>query len=156
MYQPKCLFASVVWEKWCVWAEGASVRQVFGLFKWKTPATPPAYPSPRQRVDWSRKLCVCFYATSHKVRAAERAQARISKGAGRLPSSQRDNTGRRISHRPSHPWLYSATAGGQGAFTSCFRSCLTGRESRQLCRLSLCIWVCVHACVCGGRSRGVP
>lgn len=46
------------------------------------PFPPPAYPSQRQRVDWNRKLCVCFYSSSHKVRAAERAQAVISKGAG--------------------------------------------------------------------------
>lgn len=84
------------------------VQQVFGLFKWRSP--PPAYPSQRQRVDWSRKLCVCFYSGSHKVQPTERAHAGISKGAGRPPSSQRDIAGRRISYRPSYPWLYSALA----------------------------------------------
>ena len=112
---------------------------------------PPAYPSPRQRVDWSRKLCVCFYSSSHKVGAAERAHAGISKGAGRPPSSERDNAGRRISHRPSHPWLYSATA-------ECFRSCLTGRKAAIVS--SFLLFVCVRVCVCahthGGRGRGVP
>lgn len=37
-------------------------------------------------------------------------------------SSPRDNAGRRISHRPSHPLLYSALAGGQRVFTSAFRA----------------------------------
>lgn len=100
------------------------------------PHPPPAYPSPRQRVDWSRKLCVCFYSSAHKVRAAERAHAGISKGAGRPPSSQRDNTGRRISHRPSHPWLYPATA-------ECFQSCLSGSKAAIVSCLLLCVCVVV-------------
>lgn len=102
----------------------------------------------RQRVDWSRKLCVCFYSSSHKVQPTERAHAGISKGAGRPPSSQRDNAGRRISHRPSYPWLYSAPA-------ECFRSCLTGSKAAIVS--SLCVFVCVRVCVRARTlARGCP
>lgn len=64
---------------------------------------------------------VCFYSSFHEVQMAERAQARISKGKSEA-SSPRDYAGRRISHRPSHPLLYSALAGGQRVFTSAFRA----------------------------------
>lgn len=130
-------------EKWCVFS--FSVQQVFGLFKWRSP--PPAYPSQRQRVDWSRKLCVCFYSSSYKVQPTERAHAGISKGAGRPPSSQRDNAGRRISHRPSYPWLYSAP-------TECFRSCLTGSKAAIVS--SVCAFVCVRVRLCArALARGL-
>lgn len=64
---------------------------------------------------------VCFYSSFHEVQMAERAQARISKGKSEA-SSPRDYAGRRISHRPSHPRLYSALAGDQRVFASAFRA----------------------------------
>lgn len=122
------------------------------------PIHPPAY-HPQDSV-WigAGSFVSAFILAPHKVRAAERAHAGISKGAGRTPPSppnltplptphpppsppqspQRDNAGRRISHRPSHPWLYSATA-------ECFRSCLTGRKVAFV--LSAVIRVCVCVCV---------
>lgn len=71
--------------------------------------------SPRQRVDHSRKLCVCFYSSLYEVQAAERAQTWISKGEEQalLPLGQHWEG---IRHRPSHPWLYSAFVGGQRGF----------------------------------------
>lgn len=72
--------------------------------------------SPRQRVDHSRKLCVCFYSSLYEVQAAERAQTWISKGEEQalLPLGQRWEG---IRHRTSHPWLYSAFVGGQRGFS---------------------------------------
>lgn len=71
--------------------------------------------SPRQHVDHSRKLCVCFYSSLYGVQAAERAQTRISKGEEQalLPLGQCCEG---VRHRPSHPWLYSAFVGGQRGF----------------------------------------
>lgn len=106
------------------------------------PIHPPAY-HPQDSV-WigAGSFVSAFILAPHKVRVAERAHAGISKGAGRPPppptSPQRDNAGRRISHRPSHPWLYSAT-------TECFRSCLTGSKAAIV--LSSLMYVCVYVCV---------
>lgn len=78
------------------------------------PSTPLlAYPSQRQRVDWSRKLCVCFHSSSHKVRAAERAQAGISKGAGRPPPPPHGTTlgGELVTDPPIHGFILVQQAG---------------------------------------------
>lgn len=85
--------------------------------------------SPRQRVDHSRKLCVCFYSSLYGVQAAERAQTWISKGEEQalLPLGQRWEG---IRHRPSHPWLYSAFVGGQRGFRP--RFLLWGEQEQPL------------------------
>lgn len=108
------------------------------------PIHPPCVPSPRQRVDWSRKLCVCFYSSSSQSASGWKSTCRDIKGCRATPppppppSPQRDNAGRRISHRPAHPWLYSATA-------ECFRSCLTGSEVAIVLSSLICVCVCVRA-----------
>ena len=68
--------------------EGAWVQQVFGLFKCPFPRPLPV---PRTACGLELEALCLLYSGSHKVRAAERAQARISKGARRalLPTGQR-------------------------------------------------------------------
>lgn len=104
---------------------------------------PPLYPPTYHPQDsvWigAGSFVSAFIQALHKVRAAERAHAGISKGAGRPPPPpQRDSAGRRISHSPSHPWLYSATA-------ECFRSCLTGSKVAIVLSSLICVCVCTRA-----------
>ena len=67
--------------------EGAWVQQVFGLFKCPFPHPLLSIPSTECGLE---QEALCLYSGSHKVWAAERAQARISKGARRalLPTGQ--------------------------------------------------------------------
>lgn len=104
----------------------------------------------------ARALCLLLFQPSQSA-AAERAQAGISKGAGQPspPTSQWDNAGWRISYRPSHPshpQLYSATAGGKELSPLLLE--LPDWEKGGNCVVFLTLCACACACVCGG--RGVP
>lgn len=92
-------FAPLVFAKFCVWRKGSS-RCLPYLCGRALSAFIPAFMK-------------CRWLKEHR-----HGYQRVKSEA----SSPRDNAGRRISHRPSHPLLYSALAGGQRVFTSAFRA----------------------------------
>lgn len=96
---------------------------------------PPAYHPQDSMWIGAGSFVSAFILAPHKVRAAERAHAGISKGAGRHPTPspptpQWDNAGRRISHRPSHPWLYTEQTALGVAWLG---------VRQQLCCLNVCV-----------------
>lgn len=92
-------FAPLVFAKFCVWRKGSS-RCLPYLCGRALSAFIPAFMK-------------CRWLKEHR-----HGYQRVKSEA----SSPRDNAGRRISHRPSHPRLYSALAGDQRVFASAFRA----------------------------------
>lgn len=106
----------------------ASIQQVFGLFK-SPPFTgpshaPPLQPFQRQPVDWSRKLCVCFYSSYSQSGGDRKSAGRDIKGCRATPLLPMGQRWVEISHRASRPWLYTAIGG---------RSFHLGLRSFSLC-----------------------
>lgn len=121
---------------------------MFGPFKWKTPT--PDYPFPRRRVDWSRKPCVCFYSSSHKVRRLKECRQGYQRVQGDPHPPHPNGTtlgGELVPDPPIHGFILLQQA-GKGL--SPLLSELPDWEKGGNCV------VFPSLCAAGGWGRGVP